>query len=238
MKFYDICVQSNIGSGENSLEQVTDYAKRLGYSGIAVCDIFRDVDAIERAKAQIASVSADIEIYNGVIIQAKTVGEMKEILTKVREKVAVVVVSGGDYMINRAACEDPRVDVLLHPEFGRYDSGLDEPCMDLARVNNVAIGIGFREILESYRKQRSYLLQSLSKNIELCRKYKTPIVLTSGAQSVWDMRSPRDMVSLANVLGMDIASAFSAVSSTPFGMIDENLRTLAGKKIANGVEVI
>jgi ribonuclease P/MRP protein subunit RPP1 len=238
MKFYDICVQSSMGGGENSIEQVLDFAKRLGYSGIAICDIFQSVESLEKLKAQIASTSSDIEIHSGVIIQAKTVSEMKEVLTKVRDMITVVAVSGGDYEINRAACEDPRVDVLLHPEYGRYDNGLDEPCMNLARENNVAIGVGFREILDSYRKPRSYLLQNVAKNINLCQSFKTPIILTSAAHSVWDMRSPRDMVALANVLDMDIASAFSSMSSTPSNIISENTKTLEGRKITDGVEVV
>ena len=52
------------------------------------------------------------------------------------------------------------------------------------------------------------------------------------------MRAPRDMGSLANVLGMDIAGAFSSVSATPLEILTENKKTLEGKKITEGVEVV
>jgi ribonuclease P/MRP protein subunit RPP1 len=163
---------------------------------------------------------------------------MKEILTRVRDKVVVVTVAGGDYSINRAACEDPRVDILSHPEFGRFDSGLDEPCLELAAHNNVAIEVNFRNVLNSFRRIRSYLLQSLEQNIRLCESFKTPMVTCSGAMSIWDMRGPRDMISLANVLGMDISKAFSSMSLIASQMIEENKKTLEGKKITDGVELV
>ena len=124
MKFYDLNVQSKMSGGENTVQELADFAKRLGYSGIVICDNFQGLEKLEELKDEIASLNTDLEVYAGVKIQAKTVSEMKEILTRVRDKVVVVTVAGGDYSINRAACEDPRVDILSHPEFGRFDSGL------------------------------------------------------------------------------------------------------------------
>jgi ribonuclease P/MRP protein subunit RPP1 len=237
MKFYDLNIKSSLSGGESTIEQIVDYAKKLGYSGIAICDDYQGQEKLDELKSEIAKFNG-IEIYAGVRIQAKTVSEMKEILTKVRDKVTIVVVKGGDYAINRAACEDPRVDILSHPEFERYDSGLDEPCLKSAALNNVAIEVNFRNILNSFRKTRSYLLQDIRQNIELCENFKAPFVVCSGAQSVWDMRTPRDMISLVNVLGTDIVSAFSSMSSRPLLIIEENTKTLEGTKISEGVELV
>lgn len=238
MKFYDLHVQSRMSGGENTVEQLVDFAKRLGYSGIAICDNYQGPEKLDELKNEIAKLNTDLEVYLGVKIQAKTVSEMKEILSRVRDKVMIVAVSGGDYLINRAACEDSRVDILSHPEFGRFDSGLDEPCLELAAQNNVAIEINFRNVLNSFRRVRSYLLQSLEQNIRLCENFKTPMITCSGAQSTWDMRAPRDMISLANVLGMDISKAFSSMSSNALQIVEENKKTLEGKRITDGVEVV
>jgi len=40
MKFYDCSYRAPIG-GESSLEQIVDFAKKLGYSGIAICDNYQ-----------------------------------------------------------------------------------------------------------------------------------------------------------------------------------------------------
>ena len=238
MKFYDLHIQSNLSGGESTVEQIIDFAKRLGYAGIAICDNYQGLEKLNELKNEIDKYKTYLEVYLGVKIQAKNVTELKEVISKVREKVMIVAVSGGDYTINRAACEDPRVDILSHPELGRYDNGLDEPCLQLATQNNVAIEINFREILNSFRKPRSYILDHIAQNIRLCNHFRTPMVICSGAQTVWDIRAPRDLISIANVLEMDIGKAFLSMSSVPLEIINENKKTLEGKKITNGVEIV
>lgn len=238
MKFYDLHVQSNLSGGENTIEQIAEFAKKLGYSGIAICDNFQGLEKLKELENEIKKLKTDIEIYLGVNIQSQDVRALKEMISKVREKVMIVIVSGGDYSINRAACEDPRVDILSHPEAGRIDSGLDQPCLELATQNNVAIQINFKEIVYSFRRPRSYILNHIAKNIRMCNHFRTPMIICSGAQSIWDMRSPRELISIANVLGMDISKAFLSISSVPIEIIENNKKTLEGKKITEGVEIV
>jgi ribonuclease P/MRP protein subunit RPP1 len=177
-----------------------------------------------------------VELIPGVVIRAKDKNELKTALNKTREKVVIVIVHGGNYQINRVACEDPRVDILAHPELGRADSGLDKACLNLARENNVSIQINFREILYSFRKPRSYIFNHITKNIKLCNEYKTPMVSCSGAQGVWDMRGPRELVSIASVLGLELGRAFASVTSLPQQIVENNKKTLKGERITAGVE--
>lgn len=238
MKFYDLHIQSNLSTGENSIEQIIDFAKKLGYSGIAICDNYQGSEKLNELKKVLSEVQSDLEIYAGVNIQAKDVSQLKEIISKVREKVHIIIVSGGDYSINRAACEDSRIDILAHPELGRIDSGLDEPSLRAATANNVSIQLNFREILYNFRKSRSYVLNHIRKNINLCNHFRTPVVFCSGAQSIWDMRNPRELISIANVLEMELGKAFASVTSVPKEIIEGNKKTLEGTKITEGVEVV
>jgi ribonuclease P/MRP protein subunit RPP1 len=238
MKFYDLFVQSNLSGGESTLEQLVEFAKKLGYSGIAVCDNYQGLEKLNELKSKISEVSPDIEVCSGVNVIAKDVNEMKEIINKVREKVHVVIVSGGDYSINRAACDDSRIDILMHPELGRPDSGLDEPSLEAATQNNVAIGVSFREILFNFRKPRAYILNHIARNLMLCNHFRTPTVICSCAQSIWGMRNPREFVSMLNILGLDIGKAFASVTSIPQAIVEENRKTLEGTKITEGVEEV
>ena len=237
MKFYDLLVQSNLSGGENTIEQLVEFAKKLGYSGIAICDNYQGLEKLNELKNKVSEIK-DLEVYCGVNIIAKDVNEMKEIVNKVREKVDIVVVSGGDYSINRAACDDSRIDILMHPELERPDSGLDEPSLEAATQNNVAIGISFREILYNFRKPRAYILNHISRNLMLCNHFRTPIVICSCAQSTWGMRNPREFVSTLSALGLDIGKAFASVTSIPQAIVEGNKKTLEGEKITEGVEVV
>jgi ribonuclease P/MRP protein subunit RPP1 len=238
MKFYDSQIFTNLSVGEDSLEKMAETAKALGYSTIVIADLFQGLDRFKLFLEEVQKVKVDgLEIITGVTIEAKTVDEMKNVLSKVRDKVFVVIVNGGDYAINRAVVEDSRVDILMNPHMGRIDSGLDEACLNFAKQNGIAIGINFRPLLKSFRRQRSLALQNISTNLELCKDFKIRVVGCSGAMSKWDMRDPRQLVAIANSFGLDLGSGFSALTGTPLEIIEKNRKILAGEAV-KGAEVI
>ncbi len=233
MKFYDL----ELHTGDNTIQQLAEFAEKLEYSGIAVCNDFESLEKLEKIKKEIEDVKSNIKILLGVKIKADEPAELNKLISQVRNKVDILIVYGGKYNINRAACENPRVDILAHPEHGRYDNGLDVPCMRAAVTNNVAVQINFRNILHTFRRPRAHILSHIKKNIELCKGFNVPIILCSGAQNTWEMRDPREIISIANVLGMDLGKAFVSMSDVPRGIIDKNLKTLKGEAY-RGVEVV
>jgi ribonuclease P/MRP protein subunit RPP1 len=230
MKFFDLHVQTE------NIEEIAKFAKDLGYSGIALCNEWESTEKLDKLKEKIAKVK-DVEIYLGVTITTKNPDELRKIIDKVREKVMILIVRGGDFAINRVACENPKVDMLAHPELGRIDIGLDETCLKKAAENNVAIQVSFREIINSYRKPRSYIFNHIATNLRLADKFNTPIIICSGAQDKWEMRGPRELVSVLNVLGLDLGKAFASVTSTPQNIVEKNRDTLEGKRVTKGVKI-
>jgi ribonuclease P/MRP protein subunit RPP1 len=235
MKFYDIGIQTDISGGESSLGHIIHFAEKFGFNGIVICG---KPEFLNQIKEAIKVAEPDIEVYAGVKIEAKDPQEMRNLVNKYREEAAIVVVAGGDYDINRAACENPKVDILAHPEKGRMDGGLDEASVKFAANNNVAIGIDFAEILHSFRRGRSYNLSHISKNVMLCKEFGAHIILSSGARSKWDMRNPRELIAVGTVLGMELNKAFDSMSTIPEKMVEKNKARLEGKIISEGVEVV
>ena len=250
MKFADLDIQSNLSSditaGQNSaakgstVEEIAKFAEQLGFSSIVICDVWQGMGKLRELKEKITEAQklVKVEILPGAKIQARNIGELKRALEQVREQVVLVAVAGGDYEINRAACEDSRVDLLAHPEFNRRDNGLDEVCLHAASKNDVAIEVNFRELLSTYKRTRTYNLEKIATNIRLCQNLGVKIVASSGAQSAWEMRDPRELVSIVNILGVEFGSSFATVSDIPNAIIDKNKRKLGGKVIADGVEVV
>ncbi|HLC77058.1 MAG TPA: RNase P subunit p30 family protein [archaeon] len=227
--FYDLHVHSTLSIGENSVEEMAEMGKRLGLAGIGVVQYYSGV-------AQGLPEVDGIEIIPAMMVKAAKAAELNSLAEKLRSKSELLMVHGGDYDINRAACENPLIDVLCHPELGRKDSGLDHICIRAAHDNNVAIEINFREVLESYKRNRVYVLSSMKKNVELCRKYETKIVTSSSAVTRWNMRSGRELASLANLLGLELGKAIDTTSTIPERIIRENREKLAGKR-TEGVRV-
>jgi ribonuclease P/MRP protein subunit RPP1 len=132
--------------------------------------------------------------------------------------------------VNRAVCENSAIDVLCHPELNRTDSGLDHICVKAASEKDVAIEINFREILESYKRQRVNVISFIKKNIELCKKYNTKMITVSGAVSKWGLRSPRELAANAHVLGLDLGAAIASVSVVPEQILEKNREKITGRR--------
>jgi ribonuclease P/MRP protein subunit RPP1 len=220
MAFYDLHVHTDLSIGEHSLEEMVLFARRLGIHGIGVVQYFPDI--------------ADVPDFEGVdtvecvMLKPRSAEELNEMAQAARSKCEILMVHGGDYDINRAACENAMVDVLCHPELGRKDSGLDHICVKAASDNHVAIEMNFREILESSKKSRTYVLSAMKKNVMLAKKYGCPIVCASGAVSKWDMRSCRELSAIANLLGLDVGYAIDTTSVIPEAIVRKNREKLAG----------
>jgi|SRR3989344_6486496 len=223
MVFYDLHAHSNMSIGENSVEEMADMARQLGFSGIGIVRYYSEkMEPLPKVEG--------IDIVSSVMMKASNPEEMKKAVRAVREKAEIVMVHGGDYAVNRSACENPMVDILCHPELGRRDSGLDHICAKAARENGVAVEINFREILESHRKNRAYVMSSIKRNVKLLVKYETRIVSTSGAVTKWGMRPGRDIAALANLMGMDLGAAIASVSDVQEEIVRINREKLAGKR--------
>jgi ribonuclease P/MRP protein subunit RPP1 len=240
MKFVDIDVQSKVSTGSSTAEELAKFAEELGFSSIVVSDVWAGPEKFAEAKVAIdeAAKNVGIEVIQGVKIVAANANELRHLVDRAREKASVVAVAGGSYQINRAACEYSKVDLLCHPSLGRTDCGLDEVCLNAARENNVAVELNFREVLHSYRRMRSLILLNMASNIKLCEELRVPLVVASGAQTVEDMRDPRELISIANILGLELSKAFGTVSDVPLSIIDVNRRKLLDKITTEGVEIV
>ncbi|MBI4162257.1 MAG: hypothetical protein HY513_01120 [Candidatus Aenigmarchaeota archaeon] len=226
--FYDLHVHTAASIGENKLQEMAEMAKRLGLDGIAVVSYFPDVTEIKPVEG--------IDIMNAVMLKPASAGELDKLISKARPNAELIYVHGGNYDINRAACESSAVDMLCHPELGRKDSGIDHIVIKSAAANNVAIELNFREILESHGRNRSNILSSMRTNIMLAGKYEAKIIAVSGAVNIWGMRAGRELAAFLNLMGMDLGESLDAMSNVPKKIIAENREKLLGKRREGVIE--
>ena len=129
----------------------------------------------------------------------------------------VIAVKGGDNEFNRKVLENKKVDILLSPERGgrkdrlkQGDSGLNHVLCRIARQNNIAIGIDFKEMLDKKedegKKQLAEHLRRIMQNIRLCKKAKTNMILMSKSG-----RDDYDLRAFLSTLGMPTDMAKRAV---------------------------
>lgn len=144
-------------------------------------------------------------------IKSDNPNDVRKITRKYRNKASCISVDGGNSKINRACLENVQVDILSKPYFKRYDAGINHVLARQAKDNNVAIEVLFCDILNSYLSHRSKVLANFRDIFALQRKYGFPLVLSSGAESIFDIRTVKDFMAVFTQCGLsspEVESAF------------------------------
>jgi ribonuclease P/MRP protein subunit RPP1 len=193
--------------GADTPKRLNLSAYRLGYSQIVVT-----------THSPHWSQFPDSSLPLGVEIVAATVRDLRKKIAFFRDMTTIVSVHGGDERINRAACKDDRVDVLMHPERGKY-SGINQVTAKLAEKNEVALGVSLDFFWKTEELERSRLLAFQRRNVSLCQKFGVQVIITSNAYSHLDLRAPRQLKALAGLLLLTDREAEIALSKAPLSII-------------------
>jgi ribonuclease P/MRP protein subunit RPP1 len=160
---------------------------------------------------------------NGIIdfdftleIKSTNINEIRKVSNKFRNDASCISVVGGDLKVNRAVLENIKLDILSRPYLKRYDSGLNHVLAKEAVRNNVAIELCFKDILKSYLAPRAKVISNFKDIYTLYRKFDFPLILSSRAESIFDMRTTHDFVSVFKQTGLtgdEIDKSFTAADN-------------------------
>ena len=154
----------------------------------------------------------DIITFNYTLeIKSTNINEIRKAVNKFRNDSLCISVIGGDLKVNRAVLENVKIDVLSRPYLKRYDSGLNHILAKEALKNNVAIELCFEDILKSYLAPRAKIISNFRDIYTLYRKFDFPLILSSRAESLFDVKTTQDFVSVFKQTGLsedEIITAF------------------------------
>ena len=234
---YDLHIHSTFSSGESTLEEIVKAAKGFGYKGIGFISYILRKEEENFLKAEIIRVSKEynFEIYLG--FEATNKLELKKLLNRRRE-FDLLLVRGGTNLMNRIAVENRGVDILTHPDYERKDCGINHVLARLAKEYEVAIEINFREVLNSEGLIRKNVIANHMEIIRLYKKFKFPLIVSSGALSHWQIKDPKVLISYLVTLGLEIKEAKEALIKTPKRIIERSKEWKSEKWIMPGVRVV
>ena len=138
----------------------------------------------------------DISIDYTLEIASNNLNDIRKIAKKFRDKALCISVIGGDLKVNRGVLENIQLDVLSRPYLKRYDSGLNQVLAKEAFENSVAIEICFEDILKSYLTHRAKIIANIKDIYVLYRKFDFPLILSSRAESIFDIKTTKDFSSV------------------------------------------
>ncbi len=223
MKFYDYFTR---------IERINEgikMAKELGWNGIVVSIPYTS-ENLEKLKAE----KTDFDLIIAAEIDIAGLKNPKKTLRKLRRKFEILIGRGGTAEVNRKIVEMPEFDILVNHVIDKEKCGINHVLARLARKNNVAICFDFHSVLTSYGKTRAKLFSALVETAKIVKKYNSPFVISSGAISEWDLRSPHDLGVFGKVLGLPEDKIKHWLSEK---LIEENRKRLTEKWIMPGVEI-
>ena len=237
MNFYDFHVHPQFSEGESSIDEIARRAKFLGFKGICFVEYFKNKNQITALRKKSTEVSEKIGLDIFVGFEAKTIHDLRK-LAGMRKEFDVLLVRGSDLNLNRKAVETKEVDIFTHPEYKRKDSGFNHVMAKLATKNDVAIEVNFREILLSSKNTRSHIMHNIAKNMTLCKKYKTPVIICSGAISHLQLKDPMILMSMGCLLGLELNEAKRALSEVPEKIVKMIKERQDKKWVRPGVKIV
>ncbi len=212
--FFDLHVHGN--------ENIIKEAERLGFTGIGVTRYFEDYNSKFLKEFEDLELNSNILLKKSVEIACKNPEDLKKKVKKSRKKADILIVKGGDLKVNRAACEDKRIDILSQPYRSRRDMGINHVLARKAAENSVAIEINLKTFLKTNLRYRYRVISQFRHIVDLQRKFKFPLIITSSASSKYDLKTPIDIFALAKCFGMTFEESFKAISITPRDIIETN----------------
>jgi ribonuclease P/MRP protein subunit RPP1 len=198
--FFDLNIK---GSGLENNIKLAKEASKYGWDHINFSYNQNDFQDALNLKEDLENNLRDIIDFDYTLeIKSTNINEIRKAVNKFRNKALCVSVIGGDLKVNRAVVENIKIDVLSRPYLRRYDSGLNHILAKEAVKNNVAIELCFKDVLKSYLAPRAKTISNFRDIYTLYRKYDFPLVISSRSESVFDIKTTQDFISVFKQTGL------------------------------------
>ena len=199
--FFDLNIK---GSGLEKNIELARQASEYGWDHINFSYNQEEFQNALKLRNELEDYLEDIIDFDYTLeIKSTNINEIRNVANKFRDKSLCISVIGGDLKVNRAVLESIKIDVLSRPYLRRYDSGLNHILAKEAVRNNVAIELCFNDILKSYLAPRAKIISNFRDIYTLYRKFDFPLILSSRAESVFDIKTAKDFVAVFKQTGLN-----------------------------------
>jgi len=201
------------------VKRLIDMMRKLGFDCIALSvtnpKFLHDLDRISKRLD-----SGEVNVVTRLTIVESDPERVKALLRKYRGHVDVIGVKCLSNAVARLAARDGRVDLVSfnlvkEPTFDEVEANL------IKEQGNAFLELPIWELFEQIGKE--HMLSGLVLEwIQLAREYEVPIVTTSSSRSLYDVRAPRELASLAMFFGLSSEEALDSISKNPLSIVERS----------------
>jgi len=201
--------------------QLFEYIAKLGFSKIASENIRQH---------------PSIDVVSRLDITPKNPNILLQSLKKNRWEYEVISVTCFAKSVARQAGRDHRIDIVKFPLNSPIN--FDYHQANLMRNTGSALEIEIRHLLEEDHLRLDKNIQQLGKQVRVAGRSGIPIILTSGAYSEYQLRTPSAIIALASLLEIEEQHAERMITEIPNRIIHRNRARLSEKFVKPGVWLV
>jgi ribonuclease P/MRP protein subunit RPP1 len=208
--------------GDSTAARLALTAGEYGYDGVVLRN---HGDALPEYDREAIVEKYGVDVVDGVEVRAEDPSRASGFVGNHRADRTVVAVHGGTVAMNRFAVEQPPVDVLAHPMTG--DGDVNHVMAKAAAENSVHVEFAFGRVLRADGGVRVQAIRDLRKLREIVAAYDVPYVVSADATSHLQLRAPRELLAIGEVLGFDAEQVRTGLAA--WGDIAERNRDRTGE---------
>lgn len=181
--------------GDATVARFALAARERGFDGVVVRN---HGDARAEYDAERVAAAHGVDVVEGVEITAEDPERASGYLGTCRDRYTVVALAGGTTALNRFGVRQDRVDVLAHPTAGgEFDHVMAREAAD----HGVRLEVNLADVLRADGGRRVRAIQALDRLRRLVEKYDAPYVVSGDPASHLQLRAPRELVAVGEVVG-------------------------------------
>ncbi|MCS7386414.1 MAG: hypothetical protein NDF55_06730 [archaeon GB-1867-005] len=237
-QFVDLHVKSSLSNGNSSPSSIARMAAHLGFKAIGLADFnLKNIGLLQDVRSIFESYGVDLIARADIVEHSPRL--LKRALRKLRRKVEVIAVYCVNVNVARLAARDRRVDLLIFSSKSWRENFFDKSEAALALSGESALEVNLIDLIKAKSSsERIQAIRILSENLKIAKRFKVPVIFSSGATSIYEMRAPRELAALATLLGLTEFEARESLSRIPLELIRRNREKLSESYIMPGVRLI
>lgn len=234
--FADLHLYLNLKDNATAVSMMKK-AVRLGYKLIAV-PLSPETTVQEIVNMRETFRKYNLDLASRIDLQPKNHRELMHQLRRFRRKFELICVTCTNKIVARQAAKDRRVDLLNFPLLNFHYRFFDKQEAELASNSLAALEIDVKPLIIVEGVRRIRLLSSLRREVAIAKKFKIPIILSSGVSTENLLRKPKEMAAMSFLFDLDDDTALKAVSLNPSSLVKRNRKKLSYRFVAPGIRVI
>jgi len=219
---------------DSELESMLRVSKETGFKAIAMSSFNLDL-----LKAKKLCDELGIDIVSRIDLKPKSESELTASLSRYRRRFELICVECLSKAVARKAVRDHRVDMLcFSPSLQtRSQVWFDRQAAALAKESNCSYEINAVPLLSLGPVLAARLIAIVMNEVQNALKSGVKVVLSSGAETRFQLRDPLGLASLTDLYGMNEETGLDTISTNPWKIIEKNRLKLDPGFIEPGVRL-